>query len=98
MPNVLNPNDLRSISKRDQRYRRAQAILEHDWARILVEEDHGSDFITVADIDFAQKISQYSDQYVTLELNSFSKLQHFITDFQSYLPQLLIQKLKEPFL
>ncbi|MDF7626349.1 hypothetical protein PUF88_00335 [Lactobacillaceae bacterium L1_55_11] len=94
---MLNPNDLRSISHKDERYQRAIAILNDDWPQLLLDFPRTNHYITQPDIDFALRLSENLDQYQAWELNHFSQVQAFISQFQSYLSSSLIKHLQEPF-
>ncbi|CAK8053519.1 hypothetical protein [Eupransor demetentiae] len=95
---ALNPEDLRSLAHKDERFRRAEALLKNDWSQVLLDYPRTNQWISLADIAFAKRLSAADDDYPAFDLQSFSQVQAFIAAFQSYLSNDIIKKLKEPYL
>lgn len=95
---MLQPDDLRSLTRKDERYQRASAILKRDWPQLLVDFPRTNHYITLPDIAFAKRLSKEVQRLPKLSLDSFVAVQDFIRDFQSYLSSTVISQLKEPFL
>ncbi|MGO1337475.1 MAG: hypothetical protein ACTMH7_03285 [Leuconostoc fallax] len=99
MVNNLNPEDLRSMIRRDRRYQRAESLLKGTWASLDFQEPFESSRIQMIDINFAKRLVHADAvRQVVYRFDTFSDTQAFIQKFGSHLSHDVIKQLKEPFL
>ncbi|GMA69454.1 hypothetical protein GCM10025879_07000 [Leuconostoc litchii] len=94
----LKPKDLKSFIDKDNRFRRAEALLHDQWESLLLSEPWGMTMITRADISFARALVSAKIVSTNVDLATFKGVQKFIHHNIHRLSPDVIQSLKEPFL
>lgn len=98
MTKELSPRDLKSLINKDDRFKRAEALLQNHWESLLLDAHFGMTTITREDISLARHLIDAEVISTVVDLRTFSGIKKFIMTNQSRLSEDVIRALKEPFL
>lgn len=94
----LNPTDLSSFIAKDNRFKRAEALLTDQWELLLLSEPWGMTMMTRSDIVYAKALVASDAMTPTVDLTTFKGIQQFIQRNAVRLSPDVVTMLKEPFL